>query len=158
MQEITIAGEVFKVAPRYSEGHILNDKEASALNQTFFNNIRNNMNTKVRDSKKGGSFDIDTAQNEVTKYSNEYAFGSRRGPVSTKDPVRTIALGLATTKIRGQLKEKFGKDHGISPTDVKKLATDLVDHPVKGKTYIESAKLIHGLPDTGVLGDLEKAA
>ena len=40
--EITIAGQVFSVPVRYAAGHVLTEGEASALNQTYHENLRNN--------------------------------------------------------------------------------------------------------------------
>jgi hypothetical protein len=145
MQEITIAGEVFKIAPRYSDGHTLSENEASALNQTFFENIRNNMASAVKASKEKGDFDIDVMQDEVTKYAEDYEFGARRGPGTPKDPIRALALRFATTAIGKSLKEKFDKDHGFTSAEVKELANKLLDHPTKGPKYLAKAKEVYAL-------------
>lgn len=162
MQEITIAGEVFKVAPRYTEGHVLSDNEASALNQTFFENIRNNMASKVKDTKEKGDFDIDVMQDEITKYSEEYEFGARRGPAAPRDPVRNLALRFATTAVGKSIKDKYGQDHGFTAAEIKELANKLLDHATKGAKYLAKAKEVHALTsvDDDTLDDLgvEKAA
>jgi|SRR5215831_4439990 len=162
MQELTIAGEVFKVAPRYTEGHVLTENEASALNQTFFENIRNNMASKVKESKEKGDFDIDVMQDDVTKYSEEYEFGARRGPGTPKDPIRALALRFATTAVGKSLKAKHGDDHGFTAAEVKEIANKLLDHPTKGEKYLSKAKEVYRLTsdDEDALEglDVEKAA
>lgn len=107
MPELTIAGQTFTVEPRYGEGHELTAGEASALNQTFFENIRNNMAKKVKDALEAGSFDASAFQQQITEYAGEYQFGIRSssGP---RDPVMSEAMNLARAKIRELLK-KSGK-------------------------------------------------
>jgi hypothetical protein len=49
MEQITIAGQSFNVPIRYEEGHELTSGEASALNQTYHENIRNNLAKKAKE-------------------------------------------------------------------------------------------------------------
>ena len=51
---ITIAGKPFTVEPKFEAGHVLTANEASTLNQTWFENLRNNFAPKA---KEGGSQD-----------------------------------------------------------------------------------------------------
>lgn len=144
MQEITIAGEVFKIAPRYEEGHPLTENEAAALNQTFFENIRNNTANMVKEAKDKGDFDIDVMQDLVTAYATGYEFGARRGPAAPKDPVMNEALKLAKKAISKALITKYGKDHGKTAEEITDAARTLLDSP-KGAKYKEQAEQIVNL-------------
>jgi len=92
--ELTIGGNVFTVMERYEEGHELTAGEASALNQTMRENVRNNL------AKKEG---LD--QGYVDQYATEYQFGVRTpGTGRTTDPVITEFMRLARQKIKEALK------------------------------------------------------
>jgi hypothetical protein len=53
LEDVTIAGEVFKIDTPYTEGHTCTAGEASALNQVRHENLRNNFAKKVKDAKGG---------------------------------------------------------------------------------------------------------
>jgi hypothetical protein len=141
MQEVTIAGEVFKVAPRYEAGHVLLENEARALNQTFFDVIRANMANSVQKSKETGAFDQDVMQDQITQYANEYEFGARRGPKASKDPVMTEALTLAKKAISKALVAKYGAKHGKTAEEITEAARGVLAGP-KGEKYLEQARQI----------------
>jgi hypothetical protein len=140
MQEVTIAGEVFKIAPRYKEGDALSENEAAALNQTYFENIRNNMAKKVSDAKEGDKFDFDDFQSEVTKYANEYEFGARRAAVP-RDPIMAEAVKLARNAVKNAIISTKGAEAAAAtPADeINRLATNLVNARPK---YLTLAKEI----------------
>ena len=46
--DVTIAGNVFAVPLRYAAGHVITEGEASALNQTLCENVRNNLAPKIK--------------------------------------------------------------------------------------------------------------
>lgn len=117
-EQITIAGEVFSAPVRYEEGHELTAGEASALNQTFHENLRNNFAKKVKDAKESGSFDLDALQAEFDKYAEEYQFGVRTGGGGApRDPVMAEAMNIAKQKVRTALKLK-----GVKVSDVQASA------------------------------------
>src|SRR5262249_40466719 len=87
---LTIAGTQFHVVPRYSAGHVLTEGEAAALNQTFYEAVRNNNATKVAEGK------ID--QDGITAYAESFQFG-QRGAVVT-DPVESMAMVIARKKAK----------------------------------------------------------
>lgn len=98
-QELTINGQTFTVMERYEEGHEITAGEASALNQTLRENVRNNL------SKKEG-----LTQEQVDAYASEYAFGVRTAGVGrTSDPVMSEYMRLAKAKIKDMLKAKGKK-------------------------------------------------
>jgi hypothetical protein len=87
VREITIAGAVFQVPIKYREGHVLTAGEASALNQTFRENVRNNLA-----SKEG------LTQEQVNEYAAKYEFGERQAAV--RDPIEAMALTIARRKVK----------------------------------------------------------
>lgn len=122
--DITIAGLQFQYPRPYSAGHELTEGEASALNQVFGENLRNNFATKIRgmieDHKKAnqipeeeelsaGVLDKDTLDNEFADYAAKYEFGVRSGPSGPRapaDPVGKEAYRLAWTKVKAALVKK----------------------------------------------------
>jgi hypothetical protein len=63
VEQITISGHSFNVPVRYEEGHELTAGEASALNQTYHENLRNNFAKKVKDAGDGA--DVAALQAEL---------------------------------------------------------------------------------------------
>ena len=101
MEQITIAGQAFNVPLRYEEGHELTAGEASALNQTFHENIRNNLAKKAKEGT--------LTQAEVDTYATSYAFGVRAaGTGVTRDPVQSEAMRIAKKQV-ADLVRKSGK-------------------------------------------------
>lgn len=104
MEQITIAGSPFNVPVRYSEGHELTSGEASALNQTYHENIRNNLAKKAKEGT--------LTQEEVDAYANDYQFGVRTaGTGVTRDPVMSEAMRIAKKQL-GEMLRKSGKKIG----------------------------------------------
>ena len=68
---VTIGGEQFTVALPYVAGHVINEGEANALNQTLVENCRNNLSGKAKDSK--------LTQADVDAYLANYQFGAKGG-------------------------------------------------------------------------------
>lgn len=112
MEQITIAGHTFNVPVRYEEGHELTAGEASALNQTYHENLRNNFAKSVKESAEanGGSADLAALQAKLDAYAAEYQFGVRTGGGGgTRDPVMSEAMRIAKAKV-GQLIKASGKN------------------------------------------------
>lgn len=98
MEQITIAGQSFNVPLRYEEGHELTSGEASALNQTYHENIRNNLAKKAKDGE--------LTQADVDTYADSYQFGVRAaGTGVTRDPVMAEAMRIAKKQIGELLKQ-----------------------------------------------------
>lgn len=93
MTTITIQGYEFDAPSPYAEGHVMLANEASALNQTFAENLRNNFAKTVATAKEANGdklpADVITALHaEFDDYAANYQFGVRRpGEV---DPVRLV--------------------------------------------------------------------
>ena len=129
-EQITIAGHVFDVPTRYEEGHELTANEASALNQTFHENLRNNFAKKVEARKDGGDLDDDSKselQEELDKYAEDYEFGVRTGGGAVRDPVMSEALSIAKDKIWEALKRKGKRRKDVEASAVTDLAKKLID-------------------------------
>lgn len=138
---ITIAGFEFAVPVRYTEGHQLTAGEASALNQTFHENLRNNFASKVKaatkDLEKDAEFDTADLQEELDKYADAYQFGVRAvGQRVSADPVKREAMVLAKSAIRAALSKQGKKatPEAIAAAAEKLLASE------KGESYMEVAR------------------
>lgn len=105
--QITIQGQTFKVPIRYGAGHVLNDGEASALNQTYHENLRNNFAKKVSEGVDAGT-GLDVLQQMLDDYAEEYQFGVRTsgGGGFRGDPVMTTAMNIAREMVRMAIKAK----------------------------------------------------
>lgn len=109
-QELTIAGSTFTVMERYEEGMELTKGEASALNQTLRENVRNNLSKKEN-----------LSQEDVDAYANEYQFGIRvPGVGRTSDPVMAEYMRLARAKIKELLKANGKKADSDAINDAAK--------------------------------------
>jgi hypothetical protein len=114
LEDVTIAGEVFKIDTPYAEGHTCTAGEASALNQTRQENLRNNFAKKVKDAKEAGTFDLAAFQTQLDEYAAQYEFGVRQGGGGVRgpaDPVKREALNIAVAWLVERLKAK-GKTIG----------------------------------------------
>lgn len=98
MHSITIAGRAFEVQPKYAAGHTLTANEASALNQTYFENLRNNFAGKAKEGADQAAFN---------EYAASYEFGVRSAGGS-RDPVEAETMELARESIRDLIR-KSGK-------------------------------------------------
>jgi hypothetical protein len=96
--QITIQGQTFRVPIRYAAGHTLTEGEASALNQTLHENLRNNFARKVAEGSEAG-IPQETLQQQLDDYANDYQFGVRTGGGGFRgDPVMTMAMNIAPAK------------------------------------------------------------
>jgi hypothetical protein len=152
IDEITICGQPFKVPvpDRYAPGETieLTAGESSSISQTFCENIRNNIASKM---KKLEGFDGRLAdalvaewQAKVDEYAAVYKFGVRapgggRGP--SVDPETREALALIRPAIRKELVKKYGPKHGRSAEAVNEAAVRLLNSP-KGERYRNTARQI----------------
>jgi len=129
MEQITIAGHSFNVPVRYEEGHELTAGEASALNQTYHENLRNNFAKKVKDA--GATADLAALQAELDAYAESYAFGVRTGGGggATRDPVMSEALRIATKQIKDLIKTKGGKPGDYEASAITNAAKTLLGRP-----------------------------
>ena len=110
VKEITIAKHVFTIPQPFVAGHVLTEGEAKALNQTFAENIRNNMANAVATAysdKPTDELSPETIVDYVTKYAESYQFtvgsvGSKR----VTDPLEVECRRIARTLLADALKTK----------------------------------------------------
>lgn len=125
---ITIAGRSITVPVKYSEGHVLSANEASALNQVYHENIRNNTAKRVKEAESD-----EAAQSIVNEYVAGYEFGVRTGGGGSRDPVQTELMAIAREAVRKALQKKGFKltgDEAVPAKKITELATDAVSkHP-----------------------------
>lgn len=131
-EQITIAGHVFNVPTRYEEGHELTANEASALNQTYHENLRNNFAKRVEDKKDGADRiedeDILSAlQADLDKYAEDYEFGVRTGGGAVRDPVMTEAMRISKGKIVEHLRRKGIKMKDVEAAKITEAAKKLIE-------------------------------
>ena len=153
-RSLTIAGETFEIAAPYSEGHTLNAAEASVLNQTYAENIRNNAAGRIKAAKEqaeanGTTFSLDTPvggegenatktlRQLITEYAESYEFGVRVARASEPvDPVEREARAIAREAINTLL-----KDQGVKRKDVDEAAYDeAVSTHAKDPDIVKEAK------------------
>lgn len=125
---ITIAGKPFNVEPRYAEGHTLTANEASALNQTFFENLRNNFAGSAKDGKTQDDFDA---------YVAAYQFGVRTGGGGSRDPIETEAMNMARDTVKQSIKNAGKNVSDYSAKSISEAAAKLLD---RDPSYRELAK------------------
>ena len=126
---ITISKRAFTVEPRYSAGHVLNDNEAGALNQTFYENLRNNF---AKQATEGAS------QEDFDKYAAAYKFGVRVGGSGpTRDPVQAQAIAIAKDRVKAQIQKLGKKLSDFTAAKLTTLAQALIE---KDPSIVELAK------------------
>lgn len=126
-KEITIAGHVFAVPQPFAAGHVLTEGEAKALNQTFAENIRNNMAAKVKaafDAEKAPAEGEPTADNiadYISAYANSYEFtiASVAAAKRITDPIEREALAVAKELLSEALRQR-----GLTLAKIEKEARD----------------------------------
>lgn len=116
-REISVQGLAVTVKQPYTEGHVITPSEAYALNQTFAENIGNNVRALINKLLKEHTKDkIEELPHEVLRalrakaeeYSDSYEFSisGRGGPRAPVDPVAREAFKIAGDILRGHLKKK----------------------------------------------------
>lgn len=140
-KEITVETVKLTVGQPYSQGHSLNANEASVLNQTYLENVRNNTAGKLKaivtawekdEANKGKTFPgFTTAQiAEVQGYADGYEFGARVSRSSEPtDPTEREAFRIARDAV----------DEALKTNNVKKKDV--------GDRYDEMVKLYMAKPE-----------
>lgn len=141
MEQITIAGHAFNVPVRYEEGHELTAGEASALNQTYHENLRNNFAKKVKEATEAGNADLAALQAELDQYAESYAFGIRSGGGgATRDPVMAEAMRIAKKQIGDAIRTKGGKVSDYTNEAITNAAKGLLARPDIGEKIMQVAR------------------
>lgn len=134
--KITIKGTTFEMPDRYAAGHVVNENEASVLNQTFMENIGNNFRSKVAE----WTGTPEALQSEFTTYASQYNFGTRiaRGPSAPTDPIGAEAHRLALVYVKGLLQEAGSKISDYKAADLNEAARQLVESDPSYRTQAEA--------------------
>jgi hypothetical protein len=157
--QITIARHTFNVPLRYEEGHELTANEASALNQTYHENLRNNFAKKVEEVANGGTLSSEALANlqeQLDAYAEGYEFGMRSGGGAVRDPVAKEAMKLARDKaIEAFKKDGAKKGYKLKDVDASKI-TDLAKRILdKYPEIMELAKQRVEEAQAAAAGDLD---
>jgi hypothetical protein len=109
-QEITVQGIVFVAPAPYHEGYVLGSAEASVLNQTLAENLRNNFAPRMKKSE------TPLDQDDFDTYAAAYSFGGRvAGTRTVRNPVDTEERRLAKMAVNTQLKARGIKVKALDP-------------------------------------------
>lgn len=147
MPQVTIQGVAFNLDERYTEGYTISANEAAALNQTRFENIRNNFAKTVKDAqeaaqKEGKEVDVKALQKSLTEYANGYEFGVRSGGGGApRDPVGKAALAIATERVEQAIR---GKGHTLADVGrkrIRELANDFLEKNLKAITKLAEERV-----------------
>lgn len=117
--EVIINGIVFLTPAPYAKGHQCDEIEASVLNQTLAENLRNNFSKAVKKAKeKAGDRELTepevaALQQTFADYCKSYKFALRTGPKIPVDPIGKEALKIATSLVKEALAKK-----GQKPSDL----------------------------------------
>jgi hypothetical protein len=138
--QITIQGQAFRVPLRYKAGDVLKENEAGALNQTFHENLRNNFASRVRDGVEA-NVPIETLQQQLDDYANDYQFGVRTGGGGYRgDPVTTLAMNIARELVRQVIKKKGLDAEDWPASKVSLAAKQLLDSQGENGSVITTAR------------------
>jgi hypothetical protein len=138
--QITIQGQTFRVPIRYAAGHTLTEGEASALNQTLHENLRNNFARKVAEGSEAG-IPQETLQQQLDDYANDYQFGVRTGGGGFRgDPVMTMAMNIAREMVRGAVKAKNLSADDWPPSRISQAAKALIESQGDDGKIIQTAR------------------
>lgn len=130
-ESITIQGETFTVNPPYVAGHVLKENEASSLNQTWAENIRNNFATKVKAGTEAG-IGKHVLQQQLDEYASKYEFGVRTGGGRTTDPVEQEARAEAKKTVIEKLKIAGHDPAKYTQAAISDAALRLLEHETHG--------------------------
>jgi hypothetical protein len=127
----TIGGVEVQVPQPYIEGYVLKQAEADMLNQTFAENISNNMRSKAT-AEDGTALTAEQFQPLIDEYVSKYEPGVRQGGggggARALTPVEVEVRNLATAKLKEVLKSKGLKQKDIEFVAVRdKIISDHKD-------------------------------
>jgi hypothetical protein len=175
MSTIVVQGSALPVSTRYAEGHVLTAIEAGVLNQTLFENMRNNFASKIKAARTAlglGDDDIlDTSipysttagegeaavttehksiDEQWAEHSEAYQFGVRRVGGGTGkrvgNPYEREALRLAKAAVEKKVREKYGKLNAVP----KETLDALIEQHSKSEAVVAKAK-----ENVDALGDID---
>lgn len=135
-QTITIQGSQFTIPMPFSEGHTLNGSEASAMNQLFAENIRNNFAGKMKKAEE--KKEALPGQAELDTYCQEYKFGAKGISGPKLDPVEAEARRLAKSAITEALKAKGYKLKDVPDEQLQAWVLEAVESTPQFRTTAQT--------------------
>lgn len=127
-QTVTIQGQQFTIPAPFLEGHVCKANEASALNQLFAENIRNNFAQKMKSAKDAGQ--PQPGQSELDAYAASYAFGVRAVTSKISDPVEREARNLVWAALKTRLAASGTKLKTLTEEQIEDLIVKALEkHP-----------------------------
>jgi hypothetical protein len=103
-QTVTIQGAQYVIPAPYAAGHVLTEVEAAVLNQTFAENVRNNMAARMKAAAEKN--EPIPGEAEVREYAKSYSFGIRQPRGESADPVETEFRRMARQVVLDALRAK----------------------------------------------------
>jgi hypothetical protein len=160
-QSVTIQGEMYEIPAPYAEGHQLSAIEAAVLNQTFSENVRNNVAARMK--KRAEANEPAFTAEEVESYALSYTFEAKtvRGPrAEAVDPVEREARNLAKSAVMDFLRKKNRTFKSIAETKEARAEwlDGMIDKLLEAKPeYRENAKALVAARKAAsvTVGDLE---
>jgi hypothetical protein len=151
--QMTIAGATVNITPRYAAGHVLTEGEASALNQTFIENVRNNRAKVVKELLAAGASQADI-QAKVDEYVDDYQFGVRKltDAKVSRDPVARRAISIAKAVIKAALAKK---DIKVSSLPEGKFDAMVEEYAARPETVESARKALEAEAAAPGLADLD---
>jgi len=180
-KSFTAYGVNVNVKVPYAAGHTVNEAEASTLNQTFVENIRNNTNAKLKKALKDwieagakdlaeGAVNPNNEENfvageelsaEIQKYADNYEFGIKKlSNLEPADPVEKEARKIAREHLAVLFKKNSIKIKDVSDDKYEALLAIKAAQPEiveEAKRRIAIAVTI-GNEELDLTGLLNKAA
>lgn len=143
LKSLMIAEVTFEAPFKFQAGHVLSEAEARTLNQTRFENLRNNFAPKVKASKEGkeGAIPADQLAAEFAKFEAAYEFSMPgAGGTSTRslDPIEREALAIARDVVKAKLAER-GQSYN-PPKDVSDEQKDTYKKTIADKVAEVAAR------------------
>jgi hypothetical protein len=114
IRPFTVQGVELQIPEPFKAGHTCTEGEASSLNQTLVENVRNNLANDVAEALKRGEA-AQQIQKLVDEYVAEYEFGVKRGGLRISDPIESAAREIAIEYAKRAVRKagKVLKDYGM---------------------------------------------
>ena len=135
-QPLTIQGQQFNIPMPFSAGHVLEASEASAMNQLYAENIRNNFAGKMKKAEEAK--ETIPGQAELDVYCQTYKFGAKGISGPKLDPVEAEARRLAKTAITEALKAKGYKLKDVPDEQLQAWVVEAVESTPQFRTTAQT--------------------
>jgi hypothetical protein len=159
-KKLTINGKPWDVPEPFQVGQPTDEAQAKVLNQTFAENVGNNLRKKVTDLMEAGKSEQEI-QAVVTEYANSYNFsmGGGRAPV---DPFEKMARTVARQAIKEQLESEGRKLKDIPKEDleaeIERIATTHEGVQAEARKRVKAAQKKVQLNLGGLFGNGAQAS